>query len=310
MSQQLIRFYKFEDFLIDVDERSLLRNGVPVSIKPKAFEALLLLVEHREQVLSKEKLMDALWPEADVEPNNVDQQIAALRTALGGQFRNRERYIKTVRGQGFRFIADVKGMAEFQTSQVQQTIMAAASTIQWKPVLAAAILSSLMASVLTGGVVGFLRRSEKNADAMPVMKPLAKANPDGSWIVVVPPVAQGVSLEVDGHPIGLAIGDEIEIVASGIADIGRGPFGPEGEPNYRDSSVDSKYKDHVGGLEMWIGPDKEANRFFIGARFIGKLTHSGVPTFRVVESLPGYKDGNSGAFIVTVKRTSSQQTKP
>lgn len=302
MSQQTIRFYKFGNFLVDVEERSLLRNGVPVSIKPKAFEALLLLVEHKDQVISKERLMDAIWPEVDVEPNNVDQQIAALRTTLGGQFRNRERYIKTIRGQGFRFIADVKEMAEFQPSQVQQTIMAAASSIQWKPVFAAAILSSLMASVFTGTGLYFLRRSEQSAGVIPVIKPLAKANSDSSWAIVVPPIAQGAPLEVDGHPIEFAVGDDVEIVATGIADIGRGPFGPDGEPNYRDSTVDSKYKDKVGGLEMWIGQDKEANRCFIGSRFAGKVDYSGVPTFRVIESLPGYKDGNSGAFIVTVKK--------
>jgi len=141
----------------------------------------------------------------------------------------------------------------------------------------------------------------------PTKKPPVAINPDGSWTVTVTPIAEGVKLKVDGHNFNLVQGDRIEVNASGEANIGRGPVGPEGEPNYKDNTMDSPFKDHVGGLEMWIGPDKDSNRYFIGSWFVGTVDHSGVPTFRVIESVHGYQDSNTGAFQVTIKRIYNRQ---
>jgi hypothetical protein len=125
-----------------------------------------------------------------------------------------------------------------------------------------------------------------------------------TWSAVVPgQIVQGVKLELpSGQKLELRSGDTLEITASDLVDIGRGPIGPYGEVGYRDTSVDSPYSDHVGGLEMWIGTS--SNRYFIGPHFLQQVGNSGVPTLRVIESLHGYGDGNSGAFRVTVRVTS------
>lgn len=129
-------------------------------------------------------------------------------------------------------------------------------------------------------------------------------NPDGSWTAVVPVVEGGVRLETDaGQQFRLEQGDRVRIEVLGWVDIGRGRVGPDGEPGYRDATMDGPFKDRVGGVEMWIGPVKETNRYFVGSFFLQQVEHAGVPTLRVIESINGYHDGNNqGAFQATINK--------
>ena len=100
--------YEFGEFLVDVDRRLLLgRDGRPLSLTPKVFDTLLYLVEHTETVLDKDTLMNAIWPGTAVEENSLNQNISLLRRVLGGK-RSEHRYIVTVPGHGYRFVASVK----------------------------------------------------------------------------------------------------------------------------------------------------------------------------------------------------------
>src|SRR4030095_11801570 len=107
MSLSMKRFYEFGPFRIDAEKRVLLRDGVPVSLAPKALDMLLVLVQHRGQALEKDQLMNLLWPESDVEEANLPQNVSSLRKALG-ETQNDRRYIITIPGRGYRFAADVK----------------------------------------------------------------------------------------------------------------------------------------------------------------------------------------------------------
>ena len=99
--------YEFGDFRLDADKRLLLRrDGQIVPLKPKIFETLLYLVEHNRTVLEKDELMRAVWPDTVVEENNLSQNISQLRRALG-ETPDQHRYIVTVPGRGFRFVAPV-----------------------------------------------------------------------------------------------------------------------------------------------------------------------------------------------------------
>ncbi|HSE97970.1 MAG TPA: tetratricopeptide repeat protein [Blastocatellia bacterium] len=99
-------FYEFGPFLVDASRRVLLRDGEAVPLAPKAFDTLLALVQNHGQVLEKNKLMEMLWPDSDVEEGNLPQHISALRKALG-ESPNDRRYIVTIPGRGYRFAADV-----------------------------------------------------------------------------------------------------------------------------------------------------------------------------------------------------------
>jgi DNA-binding winged helix-turn-helix (wHTH) protein len=76
--------YEFGDFRLDVAKRTACRrNGARLALAPKVCDTLLYLVEHRGEVVEKERLMQAIWPDAVVEENNLNQHISTLRRVLG-----------------------------------------------------------------------------------------------------------------------------------------------------------------------------------------------------------------------------------
>src|SRR5579859_7742782 len=107
MSLQTQPFYEFGPYRLEPSERLLLRSGEHVSLPPKTFETLVLLVQNRGHVLSTDELMKTLWPGTFVEENNLTQHIALLRRALG-EASNGHGYIETVPRLGYRFAVPVR----------------------------------------------------------------------------------------------------------------------------------------------------------------------------------------------------------
>jgi TolB-like protein/Tfp pilus assembly protein PilF len=107
MSETVPAFYEFGPFRLDTQRCLLLREGHPAPLSPKAFETLLALVEQSGRVMKKEELISRIWPNSFVEEGNLTQNIFVLRKALG-EGPNDHRYIVTVPGQGYRFVAPVK----------------------------------------------------------------------------------------------------------------------------------------------------------------------------------------------------------
>ncbi len=97
---------RFGPFLIDVRERVLLRDGQPVPLTPKAFDLLAALVAQPGRLISKEDLLQEVWPETFVEESNLAYNVFALRKALGDPAENGQ-YIATVPKRGYRFMATV-----------------------------------------------------------------------------------------------------------------------------------------------------------------------------------------------------------
>jgi TolB-like protein/DNA-binding winged helix-turn-helix (wHTH) protein/Tfp pilus assembly protein PilF len=98
--------YEFDDFRLDAQKRVLLRGKEPIPLTPKAFEVLLLLVQNSGQLLTKDNIMEAVWPGSFVEESNLTQTVFVLRKTLG-ETKTGQRYIMTMPGQGYRFIAPV-----------------------------------------------------------------------------------------------------------------------------------------------------------------------------------------------------------
>ena len=111
MYEQKPHIYEFGDFRLDASKRRLLRGVEPVPLTPKVFDTLLYMVEHRGNVITKDELMAALWPDTAVEENNLGQNISKLRSVLG-ESRGENRYIATAPGRGYRFVAEVKALAD------------------------------------------------------------------------------------------------------------------------------------------------------------------------------------------------------
>lgn len=108
MSERISRIYEFGPLSIDAEKRVLMRDGETVPLTPKAFDTLLVLVEHHGEVLEKDRLMEMLWPDSEVEEANLSLHISAVRKALGESPHDRK-YIVTVPGKGYKFAADIKG---------------------------------------------------------------------------------------------------------------------------------------------------------------------------------------------------------
>jgi DNA-binding winged helix-turn-helix (wHTH) protein len=99
--------YSFAPFTLDPIARTLRRDGETVPIGAKTFDLLVFLVERRGQVLTKEALLRGVWPETIVEEANLAQHVSSLRKILGEKA-GENRYISTLPGRGYSFVAIVK----------------------------------------------------------------------------------------------------------------------------------------------------------------------------------------------------------
>lgn len=94
--------YRFGPFRMDPVTRRLSRDGVPIDTTAKMFDTLLVLVRHSGQVVTRERMLQEVWPDAVIEDNNVSVHISKLRRALGESAKE-WRYIETVARRGYRF---------------------------------------------------------------------------------------------------------------------------------------------------------------------------------------------------------------
>ena len=98
--------YRFDSFSLDRRERRLTRGNDLVPLEPKAFEVLVFLVENAGRLVTKQALVDAVWARAAVTDNSLTRCIHQVRAALDDDA-ERPRFIETVPGSGYRFIATV-----------------------------------------------------------------------------------------------------------------------------------------------------------------------------------------------------------
>jgi TolB-like protein/DNA-binding winged helix-turn-helix (wHTH) protein/Flp pilus assembly protein TadD len=149
MSQAAKHLYEFGPFRIDPSEGLLLRDGQPIPLAPKAFEALLLLLESSGHLIDKEVLMQKLWPNSFVEDANLSKYIFTLRQALGdGEVG--QKYIETVPKRGYRFVAPVQKLVAESVEQapaempsrVGEEAKTVTPTTRWRVALVGAALAA------------------------------------------------------------------------------------------------------------------------------------------------------------------------
>src|SRR5580700_10949972 len=99
-------FFDFDRFRVDPHERVLLADGQPVSLTPKAFDTLLVLLEHSGHILEKDELLKRIWPDTFVEEGTLVQNISTLRKVLG-EAPVGSAYIETIPRRGYRFAGAV-----------------------------------------------------------------------------------------------------------------------------------------------------------------------------------------------------------
>jgi eukaryotic-like serine/threonine-protein kinase len=125
MSTETKVLYEFGKFRCDPREHLLFCDGKPVSLSPKSFEILVVLIRSNGQLLMKDELMRQVWPDSFVEEANLTVNISALRKVLG-ETSGGLQYIETVPKRGYRFVApvtehgdDSKSRPSVKTSEVK-----------------------------------------------------------------------------------------------------------------------------------------------------------------------------------------------
>jgi DNA-binding winged helix-turn-helix (wHTH) protein len=181
--------FEFTPFVLDPAKRVLLRAGVPQTLTPRAFDLLLLLVQHRDRVLSKDEILRTVWADAVVEESNLNQQVFILRKALNGDGHGPE-YIATIPRRGYRFTADVRERSENDRPPATTVETTPASSRGWS-----LRVLSLAAGLTAGGVLlaAILISSRSSAvdsepqirrvTALPGLEQFPSISPDGNFVV-------------------------------------------------------------------------------------------------------------------------------
>ena len=101
--------YRFGRFAVQPAERRLLAEDQCISVGSRAFDVLVALIDRAGHLVTKEELIERVWPNLVVEENNLQVQVAALRKILGPET------IATIPGRGYRFTVALKS-SEPETS--------------------------------------------------------------------------------------------------------------------------------------------------------------------------------------------------
>jgi class 3 adenylate cyclase/tetratricopeptide (TPR) repeat protein len=99
--------YVFGNYVLDAQRYELRRGGTPIKLRPKVFDVLAYLIVHRERVVTKQELLEHLWPHQCIGDATLNSCIMEARQAVGdtGQA---QRVIQTLYGRGYRFVAAVE----------------------------------------------------------------------------------------------------------------------------------------------------------------------------------------------------------
>jgi DNA-binding winged helix-turn-helix (wHTH) protein/tetratricopeptide (TPR) repeat protein len=110
--------YRFGPFFVDRIRYRVVREGVPVELTPKLLDLLLFFLERAGSLVTKDELLNALWPDANVTENALAQAVSELRQALGDEAGS-PTFIKTVARRGYRLIVPVEAVGAAATQQAR-----------------------------------------------------------------------------------------------------------------------------------------------------------------------------------------------
>jgi predicted ATPase len=114
------RIYEFGSFRLDAGERRLLRDARPIPLRAKVLDTLCALVQAHGRLIDKEELIKRVWPDAIVEEGNLAHNISVLRKSLGEPITG-QKYIETVPGRGYRFVAEVNEVHPWEGAPVAES---------------------------------------------------------------------------------------------------------------------------------------------------------------------------------------------
>jgi Tol biopolymer transport system component/DNA-binding winged helix-turn-helix (wHTH) protein len=193
--------YQWDDFVLDLDSYRLERAGVPLSLEPKAFNLLVLMIQRPGHLFSKQEIFDALWADTAVTDHALTRVVAQLRRVLGDEARE-ARYVETVPTRGYRWIKEVEEASQAPSPKAPVTPVEPAAPDQppRAPGLAAAFVLGLAA-------LGFLAWAQAQQPTSAALDAPATSR-DPKW-----PVQVTTHAGLDMHPAMSPQGDAIAFVS-------------------------------------------------------------------------------------------------
>jgi DNA-binding winged helix-turn-helix (wHTH) protein/tetratricopeptide (TPR) repeat protein len=160
MSDKTSHIYEFENFRLDTRNPSLWRGGELVPISPKALEILILLVQKKGEIVSREDLLETVWKGSFVEEGNINYTVSLLRKTLG----NKD-LVQTIPRRGYRFQADVKQISENGVLPVIESVPVPASRRnRSRPLFFTILISGV---VLVAALLAVSRLGSRSAGSPP-----------------------------------------------------------------------------------------------------------------------------------------------
>jgi Tol biopolymer transport system component/DNA-binding winged helix-turn-helix (wHTH) protein len=162
--------FEFGEFQYDANEKVLMCDGMPVSVRPKVLQILEVLLKNRGHIVEKDVLMDEVWADSFVEDSNLTFSIRQLRKILGDDS-HAPRYIETIPKRGYRFIANVQELSVGNGLSVNEVGLhdrfeSESAPAGWRsrPVfyVAAAVLATVF--LLLAGFLAFRERDSVRSD--------------------------------------------------------------------------------------------------------------------------------------------------
>lgn len=205
--------YVFEEFCLDTRKRLLFGpDGRPVSLMPKAFDILLYLLTNASRVVEKDELMSAIWPDTAVEENNLTQNISSIRKALGERH-NENRFIATVPGKGYKFVAEIRESDRAEKDDETQGL-GSPSGSGVKPFAINKRIVVILASVLVLSAVAYLAFEFWPAPVAPAQ--------NISSIAVLP--FKPIALDKRDESLEMGMADTLILKLSGVETLKVRPF--------------------------------------------------------------------------------------
>ena len=109
--------YEFDEFELDADKFELRKNGLEIATEPQVFRLLLLLIENSERLVTKDEIIEVVWGGRIVSESAISSRIKSARQILGDSGAD-QRLIRTVHGQGFRFVGNINSQGSTQRPRI------------------------------------------------------------------------------------------------------------------------------------------------------------------------------------------------
>ena len=202
--------FAFAEFVLDVEQRRLVREGRDIRLTLKAFNLLHLLIARSPRALSKDEIMAHVWPETFVNESSLATLVTELRTSLDDQPRQ-PRFIRTVYGYGYAFQGPLRDRLEVERAESPWRLIHGGREIRLSP--GENILGRSGPGVVAFDIPGVSRRHARLAIDVGLVTVQDLGSKNGTWVGETPALTPIPVRDGDGIRLGPAV---VTVRSSGL----------------------------------------------------------------------------------------------